>query len=151
MKKVVVAIVIIIAMLTIYTAFFGLFHPIEVVEKESDPVVFVYDKHIGPYKDSAKVADRIYDRLKKEYGIDTLKGIGIYYDRPGDVDNSKLRSVTGCVLDGKYSDRRKELEKNFKVGELPSGRYGFGDLPLQGKALDPYRCIQGVSENGLLY
>ncbi len=131
-KNVIAALVIIIVMFTVYLAYHGLFSGVTIQEVKKGPWVFVYDKHTGPYKNSKDVADRIYRSLLKDEKIETKRGFGIYYDKPGDVEESRLRSISGCILEEKDLKKVPELEKKYRVGELPAERYLFVEFPFKG-------------------
>ena len=132
MKNFLAAVVIIIAMFTVYLAYHGLFAGVEITEKTMGPHVFAYDTHIGPYKDSGEVADRIYRELLKEK-VEATRGFGIYYDKPEEVEAEKLRSIAGCLLDEKHLKEVPRLEKKMKIGELPRGKYIYAEFPFKGK------------------
>ncbi len=131
-KNVIAALIIIIVMFTVYLAYHGLFSGVTVQEVKKGPWVFVYDKHNGPYKGVKKVADRIYRSLLKDEKIETIRGFGIYYDKPGEVEESKLRSIAGCLIEEKDLGRVPELEKKYHVGELPAETYLFVEFPYKG-------------------
>jgi len=131
-KNILAALVIIIVMSTVYLAYYGLFAGVEIQEIKKGPWVFVYEKHVGPYGGAKHVADKIYRTLSKEEKVETLRGIGIFYDKPGDVEEEKLRSVSGCLLEEKDLARVPELEKKYRVGEVPAGSVLLVEFPMKG-------------------
>jgi len=95
-----IALLIIIAVLIIlsivaYRA--GFFHPVKVTKQKVGPYKIVYEEHLGPYKETGKIQDRIYAELK-QHNIATSRGIGIYYDNPKDTPAEECRSKVGCIL-----------------------------------------------------
>ena len=132
-KNIFAALIIIILMSTVYLAYFGLFAGVEIKEIKKGPWVFVYEKHTGSYSGTKNVADKIYRALSKEEKIETPRGIGIFYDKPGDVEEAKLRSIAGCLLEEKDLARVPKLEKKYRVGEVPAGSVLFVEFPMKGR------------------
>lgn len=91
---------------------------VSIQEKTVDPFVMVYADYIGDYKNVAIPMDSVFNKLLKEDGISTSKGIGIYYDNPEEVPVEKLRSKVGCILDEKDLKALPGLKKKYKVFEF---------------------------------
>ncbi len=89
--------VILIAGVLIFLSFMGMFSQMTVAEKTMGPYTVAYKTFIGPYSETGKVFDHVYDTLK-EQGIDTTIGIGIYHDDPSKVPGDQLHSDCGVVL-----------------------------------------------------
>lgn len=100
-------------------AYYGLFASVSIKEQEIGPYYLVYEKHIGPYKNTYKTMDSVYYRLFEEDKVETTRGFGIYYDKPGSVPDEQLRSIVGCILDGEGLNKIEELSKKYKIVEFP--------------------------------
>ncbi|MCK5243546.1 GyrI-like domain-containing protein [bacterium] len=101
----------------IFMGYMGMLGSLQVVEKEMGPYSLVYDSHLGPYKETGPLFDKVYKQLQAE-GIQTRLGLGIYYDDPRTVPADKLRSECGVVLEDKDLDRIEELKEKYQVKTL---------------------------------
>ncbi len=124
----VLAIALLISLYLLFMSYMGLLSAPKVTEKEMGPYLFVYDDFKGPYKETPKVFNEVYLKLKS-IGVDTTKGLGVYFDDPSTVPEDQLRSQCGSAVEqadakkiGPYRDRMKVREikkKNSMVIELP--------------------------------
>lgn len=129
---IIVFISIIVLFLSVY-AYFGGFRTVEFEERNTGGEIFVYEKVTGNYKQSPVVMDSIYYALLNDFGIETTKAVGVYYDNPQHVEEAKLRSEIGCLLDTPVdSILIAKLSDRFKVKALPEGRYVIGEFPNKG-------------------
>lgn len=128
MKKVLIAIGIIIALFVIALAYYGAFTSVVVYEKKMGPFQLVYEKHVGNYKEVGEVIYKVYQSLKKD-SIETTRGFGLYYDNPKQVENTKLRSVVGCILDDKS---KAGVLKNYNIKEYPVSNCVVAEFPNKG-------------------
>ncbi|MBW8003359.1 MAG: GyrI-like domain-containing protein [Planctomycetes bacterium] len=112
---------------------YGLFASINISERNVGPYLLVYKKHIGDYKNVAPVMDKLYWDLLDNYAIETTKGFGLYYDNPQEVDKDKLRSVVGCIIEGKSIDDLKKVSEKYSVKEYPSSKSVVAQFPFKGK------------------
>lgn len=131
MKKIAGIIVVIVTVLLLVLAYFGLFAPVKISEETAGPFWLVYDKYIGEYKNVGPVMDKIYNDLKKD-GIVTTKGFGIYYDNPKTVDKDKLRSIVGCILDSKDEIKIDEIGKKYNLKQYPASKSAICNFPFKG-------------------
>lgn len=100
--------------------YIGFFSSIVFEEKETGPFVLVYEEHIGAYKGTAQIQDKLYYSLINEEKIETYKGFGIYYDNPREVPTDELRSIAGCILEEKDYEKVSDLQqKGYTVKEIP--------------------------------
>jgi len=112
---------------------YGLFASVNISEKNVGPYLLVYEKHIGDYKNVGPVMDKLYYNLKDNYGMETTKGFGLYYDNPQEVDKDKLRSIVGCIIEGKSIDDLKKVSEKYSVKEYPSSKSVVAQFPFKGK------------------
>ncbi|MEN6472816.1 MAG: GyrI-like domain-containing protein [Syntrophaceae bacterium] len=113
-------------------AYYGLFAPVVFTEKEMGPYVLVYEKHLGEYKQTASIVDRVSGTLLGEDGIFAGKGFGLFYDNPKTVETANLRSIAGCIVENVPDDKIKKLRDNFLVGEFPEAQCVVAELPYKG-------------------
>lgn len=113
-------------------AYYGLFAAVTIQKREIGPYALVYEKHIGPYKNTYKVMDRVYNRLLTEDQLSTTRGFGLYYDKPGSVPDEALRSIVGCILDGEASSQLESLSSRYKVVEFPASKGLVVEFPYKG-------------------
>ncbi len=131
-RVVIVLAVIVIAFLIVLTRY-GLFSSVSVSEKNVGPYLLVYKTHIGDYKSVAPIIGEIYDDLKNSYSIEATKGFGLYYDNPQEVDKAKLRSIVGCIVEGKSVEDLRKVNNKYGVNEYPSSKSVIAQFPYRGK------------------
>ncbi|MFA5859380.1 MAG: hypothetical protein WC955_09960 [Elusimicrobiota bacterium] len=115
-----------------YFAVVGGFDPVVVSEKDMGPYTIVYEEHIGDYSETGKVHDKIFNSLTAD-GINTTKGIGIYYDNPQIVAKDKLRSELGCILEETDLGKTTELAKKYKIKLMDKQYSAVAELNLKSK------------------
>lgn len=115
----------------IYLGSMGMFKKMVVEEKEMGPYTHVYESFTGPYPETGKVFDKVYNELK-EKGIDTSVGLGVYYDDPRKVSKEKLRSDCGIALPEKDQDKVEMLQQEFKVKVLEKQNSIVTTFPIKG-------------------
>ncbi|MFA5113902.1 MAG: GyrI-like domain-containing protein [Candidatus Margulisiibacteriota bacterium] len=108
---VIVALVLIVAA---WLAYMGVFSTPKVTVQKVGPYTLVYEEYVGPYSNTGKVIQRVYDGCTLE-GVMTEKGFGIYLNDPKMVDQNKMRSEIGCVLEAKDFGKARQLRKKFKI------------------------------------
>lgn len=129
------------ALVFIFLIYSGLFSKVEIKEKEMESYILVYDEHIGEYKGTRDVQDRIYDKLLNDEGIETYKGFGVYYDDPKKVAKEELRSIAGCILEKKDYGKIEELKKKgFKIKESEQGEAICAQFPFK----SPLSVLLGI-------
>ena len=116
----------------IVLARYGLFSPVEVSEQSVGPYTLVFTKHVGDYKNVAPVMDELYHDLRDNFGIETTKGFGLYYDNPREVSSENLRSIVGCIVEGKTPDELTEISEKYGVVEYPFSRSIVAEFPMRG-------------------
>jgi DNA gyrase inhibitor GyrI len=131
MKTVIVILGILIGIAAGVLSFYGLFAPINIQEREIGPLMFVMEKHVGAYKDVGSLIDNMQRDLKDD-GIETSMGLGIYYDDPKATPEDKTRCILGRILEDTDRSRVMEIEKRYKIGELPQTNYLVVEFPFKG-------------------
>ena len=128
-----IIIVLVVIVLLIVLSRYGLFASVKIAEKNVGPYLLVYKKYIGDYKNVGQVMDKLYYDLKDNYGIDTTKGFGLYYDNPQEVDKEKLRSIVGCIVEDKSVNDLNSISSKYGVKEYPSSKSVVAEFPYKGK------------------
>ncbi|MBT4484279.1 MAG: GyrI-like domain-containing protein [Candidatus Latescibacteria bacterium] len=111
----------------------GLLSSVNITEKKVGPYMLVYSMHVGDYKKVGPVMDDLYNDLKDNFALETTKGFGLYYDNPKEVDSDELRSIVGCIVEGKSAEELSEVGKKYKIGEYPSSESVVAEFPFKGK------------------
>ncbi len=127
----VIAVIVIISLIALSR--YGLFASVNISEKNTGPYLLVYKKHIGDYKNVGPIMDELYLDLKNSYEIETTKGFGLYYDNPQEIDKDKLRSIVGCIVEGKSVNDLIKVSNNYGVKEYPSSKSVVAEFPYNGK------------------
>lgn len=131
---IVAIIIVVIAIVCLFViARYGLFSSVSVSEKNVGPYLLIYKTHIGDYKDVAPIIGEIYNDLKNNYSVEATKGFGLYYDNPQEVDKAKLRSIAGCIVEGKSVEELRNLTNKYGVKEYPSSKSVVAGFPYRGK------------------
>lgn len=110
--------------------YLGVFSTVKVTEREIGPFTYVYEKYVGPYQNTGPVFDKVYKALKTD-GIESLLGIGIYYDNPKTVPTTKLRSDCGSIIEAKDLRKLVKLEKKYQVAMLDKSNCLVAELPIK--------------------
>ncbi|MCF8067455.1 MAG: GyrI-like domain-containing protein [Desulfobacterales bacterium] len=133
MKIVLISVVLIAAIFIAVLAYYGTFTSPIISQKHINPVALVYDKHIGAFKNTGPVLDKIYYRLLNEDNIQTTKAFGIYYDDPKTTEKKNLRSIVGWVIEDKDKIRVAELGNKYNFAEFPASDCIVAEYPYKGK------------------
>lgn len=125
-----------------YLGYLGMFSKPVAAEQKIGPYTFVYEEFIGPYKDSGSVFEKVYNVLK-ENGIESTKGIGVYFDDPAKVEAEKLRSHCGAIIEEKDYNKLAQLEGLLKKGNLAQKDSIVVEFPKKGilsYMIGPMKC-----------
>jgi DNA gyrase inhibitor GyrI len=131
-KVALIAVAVIIVGLIAFYAYYGGFKKVSVGVKADGGEMLVYRDVVGDYAQTPEVFNEIYYALLNDYQVETHKGFGIFYDNPGTVEKSKLRSEVGCILEDEDSHRVIELEAGFNVKTLSEAEYMVAEFPHKG-------------------
>jgi len=119
-------------LMIIYAAYIGVFTPLKIYEAKKGPYVIAYERFTGPYAKTGPVFERVYKAVKAK-GIDTTRGLGIYYDDPAKVPAKKLRSDCGVVIEEKDLPRFRKVKSQFKVKWIPKKDSVVIEFPIKNK------------------
>jgi len=127
----IVIIVLVLLLGTVY-AYYGGFRTITFTEEIQGGETLVYEDMIGDYSQSHNVQMKIYYALLNDEQIETTKGFGIYYDKPKEVETSRLRSEVGCIVEGLDSTAIAQLSEKYLVKTLPESYCIVTNFPNKG-------------------
>ena len=113
-------------------AYYGLFTSISIAEKEMGGFWLLYEQHVGDYRETGQVIDKLYARLLGEDAIEPSRGFGLYYDNPKKVKKENLRSIAGCILDKQDENRVDYLKKNYTIKYYPPAMSVVAEFPFKG-------------------
>lgn len=112
-----------------YGGFMKLSYQVSIVGGET----IVFEKVKGDYRQSREVTDRIYYSLIDDFEIETYKGFGIYYDKPGSVKTEDLKSEVGCIIEEQDISNLDGVKGKFKVKELDKEKSFVIEFPFKGR------------------
>jgi len=140
-KTILIVLVIMSLLITTFLWYSGFFAKIEIQEKEIGPFHVVMVEHIGNYAETAEVQDTLYYALRND-GIDTYRGMGIYYDDPATTEKppEKYQSIVGCILEKKDYDRIKKFNDKYTVRTIGRTRSVVVEYPY----INQFSIIAGV-------
>jgi hypothetical protein len=139
MKKILIVLLAIVALVLGYAAYLGAFNKVEFKEDTVPEMKLVYLDHIGEYSTVHISMDSVYNTLM-DMGIETKLGAGIYMDDPKQVAPEKLRSEVGCILEVSDYDKQEKIEKLFKVKTIPTQECTQTEMPYR----SPMAIVIGV-------
>ncbi len=94
---VVITVFIMVLLFGLYS-YYGGFYNVKVRTETVGGETMVYKKVTGDYKQTSSVTNEVYNYLLHDLGIETHKGVGIFYDNPKLVKKEELRSEVGCII-----------------------------------------------------
>jgi AraC family transcriptional regulator len=98
--------------------YLGAFKGVEITEASQGPFSTVYLEHVGPYHKVNKVIEKV-EKYMASQGAPCGRTFGEYMDDPQVVEEARLRSKVGCLVQAVPSN----LPEDFKSGEIPARKY----------------------------
>ena len=135
LKKILAPLTILLLVCMIFAAYMGAFKKMEVSEKSFGPYWLIHKTHTGAYSDTSALFSEFFNwRAAQKLSQSHL--FGIYYDDPGRVEESKLRSEVGLTLsEEEYDQFSKTMQKNgFHFKKLDARKYIFTTFPYKNTA-----------------
>jgi hypothetical protein len=129
MKMLIYIVVATLLLLAVFMLYIGVFETVNVEEKIEGGYVVAGADFVGPYAKTGPEFEKV-SKIIKDMGLESTKGLGIYYDDPKAVEAGKCRSFIASVIEEKDMDKMdllkekgltiKTIEKcNSLVIELP--------------------------------
>ncbi|MGZ3770591.1 MAG: AraC family transcriptional regulator [Bdellovibrio sp.] len=98
--------------------YLGAFKGVDISIAQQGPLKTVYMEHVGPYHKVNKIIEKVETYMKSR-GITCGRTFGEYLDDPQTVEEARLRSKVGCIVENPPPNLPEEL----KVGEIPARKY----------------------------
>lgn len=113
LRYLIVFIIVTLISFSLYMAqYLGAFKTVEIRNQESGPFVMVYLDHMGPYhKIVAKIEE--VEKWAKTNQFDCHLSFGEYLDNPDVVEEARLKSRGGCILEVQLSEDPALVEKKW--------------------------------------
>ncbi len=102
----------------------GAFKPVLISTADSGPFYLMGKHHTGAYYEISPVITEVETWAQKN-GFTCVMTFGLYQDDPGIVENERLRSFGGCLLNQAEWDRilKTTLPPDYKVDQFPQNNY----------------------------
>lgn len=129
----------------------GAFKSVSVDLDERGPYTIVFKNHVGAYHKIVATIEEI-EKWSRENGLKCRLAFGEFFDDPRIVEEGRLNSRVGCLIDPLVPEELVVLEKlksqlpqDYKVDEIPktkavvalfTGAPGIGPLKVYPKAED---------------
>ncbi len=129
----------------------GAFKTVSVDVDERGPYTIIFKPHLGAYHKIVTTIEEV-EAWAKANGLKCRLSFGEYFDDPRVVEEGRLNSRGGCILDPLNKDETTRLESvrklmpaDFKIAEIPKSRAvvalftgapGIGPLKVYPKAED---------------
>ena len=114
MRKILSIIVFIVLLALAFLAYMGFFGEVTVTEREVGPYTFTYEEFVGDYAKTGPVFKEINKTLRKN-GIETTKGLGIYYDDPQVILKDELKSKVGAIVTEEQAFQIDDRGLKYKI------------------------------------
>lgn len=145
---------IIIAVLSYFAVYLGAFKPVQIDMGEFGPFNLVYKGHLGAYHKIVPVIESV-EQWAISQGENCQKSFGEYIDDPKQVEQERLRSNGGCIVDKTFDQlppdmEQKTLDKQFFIRAQFDGSPAIGPYKVYLKAQNLMR-EKGLEPNGPVY
>lgn len=131
--------------------YLGAFKGVDITQGDQGPYKIVYLEHVGPYHKVNKIIEQV-EKFMQSQGAPCGRTFGEYMDDPQSVEEARLRSRVGCIVETYPAS----LPEDFKTGELPGRKYvvavftgspGIGPLKVYPRVND-YMLKEHLKQSG---
>lgn len=153
LKKIILSLFVCLVVFAFYVMnYTGYFNPVELSTREEGPLHLVYKEHRGAYHGIGTVIGEV-EKWAQDNGIPCTRSYGEFLDDPAAVDQDRLRSRGGCVLN---EASPVPLPEEFKSDNKPRRSYvvalfegapGISPFTVYPKALE-YIAAQRLKSDG---
>jgi hypothetical protein len=148
-------------LLFIYIAqYTGFFKSVAVGMDERGPYTLIYKEHTGAYHTIIESLNRV-ETWGKEFGVNCHYTFGEYFDDPGIVEEGRLRSRAGCLIESKNTAdvdslktillpediKIEEYKRTLSVVALFTGSPGIGPYKVYPK-MEKFIQAQKLKRSG---
>ncbi|MFA5104947.1 MAG: hypothetical protein WC527_07225 [Candidatus Margulisiibacteriota bacterium] len=147
-KRLLIVLLVLAGLVLVFLAYMGVLSKPSVSETKMGPYLFVYEEYVGPYMNSGKIFDKVYKSVKTD-GIETEKGLGIYFDNPSKVPADKLRSQCGVVIENKDAAKFAKISKKYKSKKIKAAKNLVVVFPIRNSlsyAVGPMKAYPALME-----
>lgn len=133
--------------------YLGAFKGVEISVAQQGPFKTVYIEHVGPYHKVNKIIEQVENFMKSQ-GAPCGRSFGEYLDDPQTVEEARLRSRVGCIVQNVPAN----LPGEMKAGEIPERKYvvaiftgspGIGPLKVYPRVND-YMLKNNLKQTGAI-
>lgn len=121
--------------------YLGFTQPVEITVEERGPLVLVYRLHLGAYHQIAPAIIEV-EKWARDNGVACPKTFGEFLDDPASVDQDRLRSHAGCVVEKEVAvtlpegfNQEVRPKRHYVVGRF-SGSPSIGPIKVYPKVKD---------------
>lgn len=117
-----------IAVFFLYLAnYTGFFKPVTISEGHVGPFVLLGKQHVGPYY---KIVPKLQEveAFAKEHNFECKKSFGLYYDNPETVEEARLKSLGGCLMNADEQVKADSLPEGYRVETFPEGDFVIAEF-----------------------
>lgn len=109
-------------LLLYFGQYLGAFRSVKVGIENRGSMTLIYKEHFGPYHKIVPVINEVEAHFK-ELNLNCKVSFGEYLDNPRQVDENRLRSIGGCLLQNSDGDKINKLPNELFKKEIPERRY----------------------------
>ena len=153
MKRVLIALLIVISLVFVYLSTQGLFQRVVVEQRVMPGYRVAGIQHKGPYEKIGETFNQIH-KVADEQGV-PVKMIGVYFDNPNEVAPDSLRSMAGIIVSESDSVKLSALS-NMTFLSIPAGEAAVANFETGGMvsmiigAMKSYpKLTEYVESNGI--
>lgn len=119
LRRFVIAVILAVITIAIWLSIYlGGFKPVEITEAEKGPYKMVYQDHTGSYHTTVQAIEAV-EAWAREKKVDCTESFGEYIDDANRVEESRLRSRGGCIV----NEIPLPLPPALKIREIPKRKY----------------------------
>ncbi len=109
LRYIVVFIIVTLISFSVYMAqYLGAFKSVEIRNEEFGPYLMVYLDHMGPYHKIVSKIEEV-EKWASENQFDCRLSFGEYFDDPELVEEARLKSIGGCLIDASKTENTQQL------------------------------------------
>lgn len=138
---------------TVYMAqYLGAFKSVQIRNQESGPYLMVYLDHMGPYHKIVSKIEEV-EKWASENKFDCRLSFGEYFDHPDTVEEARLKSIGGCLIQLKLTDSpdsdlkfwSEKVTHPFKLKLIPRQNFVTAEF-LGSPGIGPIKVYPQVEE-----
>ncbi len=151
MKKVIIILAVLLAVILILVGYSGFFSTVAIAEKEIGPFTMVLKKHTGSYYKTGKVFEEVEAVLQKRLDTKKLRAVGLYYDDPAKVKEEQLRSECGFIVEKADIDKLGALPEYLIIKDFDKTPCAVAEFPIRtflSYMIGPARVYPKLAEYG---